>query len=194
MIGGIDQLFYMEPELRRFGIDPRLLAQIMDADESAISKMALFLLEALVERDCRRRNGETHLVRRGKAIPDKLVNWLINCALDGLSWNDRLEIPRDLIVLIRERLGGSNPEYEQASHAHQMRWHAITIGAHLMAQGRTPTFRHIGRVLGVAPSTVKRWFPHGEFSREVGICASWFDENGKPTLLSKLSKVPLREK
>ena len=194
VIGGIDQLFYLEPELRRFAIDPKLVASVMDADPDAISEISLQLLEKLIERDRKLKAGETHLVRRGNAIPDKLIDWLINCALDGLSWNYYLDIPRELIVLIRERLGGSNPEYEQASHAHEMRWHAIIIGAQMMAQGQTPTLRLISRILGVAPSTVMRWFPDGEFLREVRICAGWFDENGEALPLSKIEAKPLHKK
>lgn len=149
------------------------------ADPDAISKLSLQLMEKIIEAKSLSRSGKTHLARRGLAVPDKLINWLIACMLDGLSWNDELHIPRDLIVLIRERLSGSNPEYEQASHADEMRERAIAIGGQLMARGMTPSFRLISRWLGVAPSTVKRWFPNGEFVQEVEQSSASYDEHGE---------------
>ncbi len=74
-----------------------------------------------------------------------------------------MEIPRDLIVLIRERLGGPFPEYEVATQVHEKKTNAAFVGGQLLAQGRTPTFRLLGEIFGVSPSTVKRWFAPGEF-------------------------------
>ncbi len=179
-IGGMESLFFMEPELRKFGFDPDLVASVMDADSEAITELSLQIMEKMILSKARSRAGETHLSRRGLVVPDKLINWLIAYMMEGLSWNDNLYIPRDLIVLIRERLSGSNPEYKHAALAHEMRGHAITIGGQLMARGVMPTFRMLARILGVAPSTVKRWFPAGDFVREVKRASSQFDEKGQP--------------
>jgi len=194
VIGGMDQLFFMEPELRKYGFDPALVASVMDADTNAISELSLQLMEKIIEAESMSRRGETHLARRGLAVPDKLINWLIGCMLDGLSWNDELHIPRDLIVLVRERLSGSNPEYEQASHAHNMRWNAISIGGQLLARGITPSFRKLASTLDVAPSTVKRWFPNGEFLDEVERISAWYDEHGKLRPAKEIFGLPLRKK
>ena len=194
VIGGMEQLFFMEPELRKYGFDPALVASVMDADPEAISELSLQLMEKMIEAESKSRSGETHLARRGLAVPDKLINWLIACMLDGLSWNDELYIPRDVIVLIRERLGGSNPEYEQASHAHEMRWNAIVIGGQLLAQGTKPSFRMLAKAFGVAPSTVKRWFPNGEFQEEVERMSAWYDERGKLRPDKEILGRPLRKK
>lgn len=134
VIGGIEQLFYLEPELGKYGFDPALVASAMDADPNAISELSLQIMEKMIEVKVLAKSGETHLARRGLVVPDKLINWLVACMLDALSWTGELYIPRDLIVLIRERLGGSNPEYEQASRAHEMRSDAISIGGQLLAQ------------------------------------------------------------
>ena len=179
---------YMESELRRFGIDPDLAAGAMDADEAAISELSLQLMEEIIEAHNLSKAGETHLVRRGLAIPDKLIDWLITCSLDALSWNDKLEIPRDLIVLIRERLGGSNPEYEQASKANEKRMNAAIIGGQLKAQGVTPTLKILGKALGVAPSTVKRWFDKGELERETERWRRMFDEKENLVRITPLRK------
>lgn len=192
VIGGIDPLFYMEHELRKYGIDPGLVAGTMDADSSAISEISLQLMERIIEARKLSKAGETHLVRRGIAVPDKLIDWIITCSLDALSWNDDLNIPRDLIVLIRERLGGSNPEYQQASKAHKHKGDAACIGGQLKARGITPTFKMLGDALGVAPSTVKRWFEPGEFERETDRWSRSFDESGK--LIPLIRRRPVAQK
>ncbi|ARQ59475.1 UNVERIFIED_ORG: hypothetical protein GGE64_002131 [Rhizobium etli] len=192
VIGGIDQLFFMESELRRFAIDPELVAGAMDADPSAISELSLQLMEKMIERRKLSKGGGTHLTRRGLAIPDKLIDWIICCSLDALSWTDNLEVPRDLIVLIRERLCGSNPEYEQASRAHEQRMRAAIMGGQLKARGITPTLRMLAGLLRVAPSTVKRWFAEGEFERETERWSRMFDENGALIPLTD-TKVSLRQ-
>ena len=123
-------------------------------------------------------DGETHLIRRGLAIPEKLLDGVICCSLDALSWNDDLMIPRDLIVLIRERLGGSNLHYEKEGAIRQNKQNAGLIAGQLMARGVVPTFKIIGQALGVAPSTVKRWFGPGEFEQARDVYAKWFDKDG----------------
>lgn len=185
VIGGMQRLFYMEGELRKFGIDPSLVAGAMDADQSSISELSLQLMEKMIEARGLAKAGETHLVRRGLAIPDKLIDWIITCSLDALSWADDLEIPRDLIVLIRERLSGSNPEYEQASWVHEQKMTAAMIGGRLKAGGITPTLKILSGILGVAPSTVKRWFEDGEFERETEVWSRMFDEHGNLAPLEK---------
>jgi len=178
VIGGMDQLFFMANELERYGFDPELVESTMNADPQAISELSLQIMEKMIEARNLAKSGKTHLIRRGSAIPDKLIHWLISCMLDSLSWNDDLHIPRDLIVLIRERLGGSNPEYEQAADTHERRYAAIQIGGQLKARGITPSFRAIARILSVSPSTVMRWFPNGEFEQEIEVFSRLFDENG----------------
>lgn len=194
VIGGMDQLFFMEEELSKFGFDPEMVASVLNADPEAISELSLQIMEKIIEARSLANAGQTHLTRRGLAIPDKLVNWLVACMLDALSWNDDLYIPRDLIVLIRERLGGSNPEYEQASDAHLKRSAAITIGGQLKARGIKPSFRMLAGVLNVSPSTVMRWFPDGDFEEEIERVATWFDENGQMRDLENAFQRPLQTK
>lgn len=190
--GGIDQLFYMEPELRKFGFDPQMVAGVLDANSEDIQQVSLQIMEKMIEARRRRADGETHLASRGEVIPDKLIDWLICCALDAMSWNDYLHIPRDLIVLIRERLGGANREYEVGAKVHEKRQNAAMVAGQLIAQGINPTFRMLAQIFNVAPSTVKRWFPNGEFLSEANVYATWFDENGK--LRPLLPKRGLRTK
>lgn len=177
-VGSFESMFYMREELARYSIDPELLGGILDADPDAINEMALRLMEKLIEAQAIAADGETHLIRRGLAIPDKLIDWIICCSLDALSWNDDLMIPRDLIVLVRERLGGSNLHYEKEGEIRQNKQNAGLIAGQLMARGINPTFKIVGEALGVAPSTVKRWFGPGEFEQERDVHAKWFDNDG----------------
>ena len=168
----------MREELARYDIDPELLGGILDADQDAISEMALRLMEKIIEAQAIAADGETHLIRRGLAIPEKLIDWVICCSLNALSWNDDMTIPRDLVVLVRERLGG-NLHYEKEGEIRENKQNAKLIAGQLMARGINPTFKIIGEALRVAPSTVKRWFEPGEFERERDVYAKWFDKDGK---------------
>jgi hypothetical protein len=187
-VGSFESMFYMREELARHGIDPELLGSILDADQDAISEMALRLMEKIIEARTITADGETHLIRRGLAIPEKLIDWIICCSLDALSWNDDLMIPRDLIVLVRERLGGSNLHYEKERAIRQNKQNAGLIAGQLMARGVVPTFKIVGEALGVAPSTVKRWFGPGEFEKARDSWASLCDRDGKLLPLDRIGK------
>ena len=113
LLGGFDQILYADNELRRYGINPQLIAQCLDGDTDAISEVSLQLLERLIEANALKNEGGTQLSSRSLIISDKFVDWLIKLILDAMSSTDDLHIPRDLIVLIRERLGGVNSEYKQ---------------------------------------------------------------------------------
>ncbi len=159
--GGVDQLFCVEAELARYGINADEFVSIFDADDQAISHFSLFFMEKIVEARKLAKAGETHLVRRGLAVPDKLIDWFITCSLDALSWTGGLEINRDLIVLIRERLGGPFPEYEMRSAIRERKMHATIVAGSLKAQGHMPSIRQMAKAMNVAPSTFLRWFGLG---------------------------------
>jgi len=164
--GGIEFLFSFEEELRSQGFDPLLICGLLDADATEHSEVSLRLLEMLIERKRLEQSGTTHIVSRQKAISDTLVNYLIGCALDSLSWNDELMISRDLIVLIKHQLGALTSQYEVELEKRTKRSNAKWIAAQILAAGRRPTYRNIGHALGVQASTVMRWFPKGDFITE----------------------------
>lgn len=179
VVGGLDQLMYMETELDRYGFDPIMVAGALDADPEAISELSLQIMEKMIQANSLTADGHTHLIGRNLAVPDKLINWLITMMLDALSWNDDLRIPRDLIVLIRERLGGSDTEYERSFQSNTQRRRAVDIAAGIMAKGGTVTVRLVARAMGVAPSTVLRWFPEGDFLDQVKHRSKWYDAGGR---------------
>lgn len=130
------------------------------------AEVSLRLLEMILERDKLQKSGSTHVVSRGKSISDSLVNYLIALALDALSWNDELEITRELIVLIKHQLGTLNSQYEAELETRTKKTNATWVAAQLLAAGKTPTYRTIARAFGVQASTVMRWFPEGDFIAE----------------------------
>jgi hypothetical protein len=180
VLGGIDDLFAMEKELERYGIGAHpLMTGVLDANQTAISELSLKLMDHIVRARELTENGETQLVRRGMVMPDSLIDWLICVALDAQSWTDAMELNRDLIVLIRERLGGSNQHYKQAVAAHTRQRNAPWIGAQLKARGIEPTVRKIAELLEVAPSTVTRWYPNNaELQEEIDRLSRLFDSDG----------------
>jgi hypothetical protein len=164
--GGIEFLFSHENELRSHGLDPLLIVGLSDADTEAQAEVSLRLLEMLIERDKLQKSGATHVVSRKKAINDGLINYLIATSLDGMSWNDELTISRELIVLIKRQLGTLNSQYEAELEKHTRKSDATWIAAQLLAAGKTPTYRNIGRIFGVQATSVMRWFADGDFMAE----------------------------
>ena len=177
--GGVDQLYDHERELKKCGIEPRRFSSVLDADQETISFYALFFLEKLEEARQRKAQGETHLVRRGLAVPDKLIDWFIKCALDAMSYYGALEINRDLIVLIKERLGGQISEYEQITLTKEQKLWACWAAGAMKARGEEPSIREVARRLGLSPSTVSRWFAPGEFKAAAEKWAAHFTPEGE---------------
>jgi hypothetical protein len=155
----------MLPELKKYGIDAPLFAGLFDGDPDSISEVSLLLMERLVERKELSKTGGTHLIRRGLAIPDKLVNYLIALMLDGLGWNDWLYIPGDLIVLVRERLGDCVHAYRKEAELYERPTEVIGAIAKLWNSGIPPTISLVAKELGYPTSTVMRWFGPGQLAK-----------------------------
>ena len=175
--GGLEFLSAQEKDLRSHGLDPDVVIRLFDADLGAQAEISLLLLQKIIERDNLHKSGETHIVSRKKVVSDTLINYLIGCALDGVSWaDDNLEITRELIVLIKQQLGTLTSQYEIEQERLNRRSQAKSIAAQLLNQGKTPTYRNVGRVLGVQASTVMRWFPDGDFIAEAEILLGFMKE------------------
>jgi hypothetical protein len=174
--GGVEFLSAQEKDLRSQGLDPDVVIRLFDADLGAQAEISLLLLQKIIERDNLHKSGETHIVSRKKVVSDTLSNYLIGCALDGMSWTDNLEVTRELIVLIKQQLGTLTSQYEIDQERLNRRSQATWIAAQLLNQGKPPTYRNIGRVLGVQASTVMRWFPDGDFIAEAEKLASFIKE------------------
>ena len=184
--GGIEFVFKFEEEIKGIGLDPRFICSCLDADEVSHSKLSLFLLEKLIERDHLIATGVTQSVSRRVALSDTFVNYLIGICLDALSWNDDLHITRDLIVLIKHQLGLDANNIRDEIRKRNNRQNAAFIGAQLISRGSDPSLRNVGKIMGVAASTVKRWFPNDDFHEQAEKLASLFDNGVLKPLFPKL--------
>src|SRR5262249_3838111 len=92
--GGMEWLFQNAEMLKRFEIDPELVAGAMDCDPRDISELSLLLMERLISREKALKSGRSQLVSRKKAISDRLVNYLITVVLDSMEWQGRLFFSR----------------------------------------------------------------------------------------------------
>ncbi|MEW6769468.1 MAG: hypothetical protein AB1342_15700 [Pseudomonadota bacterium] len=186
LFGGIEHAFKNQEEIEKLGIAVEDYLGILDADQNCISKVCLHLLASLAKRKNLKAAGQTQLGRRGKTIPDQMIDWLICCMLESESWNGTLELNRDLIVLIRHRLMPGKSTFEQLLSVKTQRSNAAHIGGQLIAMGRVASFRKIGEIMGVEPSTVKRWFKSKEeFDQECAPYSRWYDEKGNMLPLIK---------
>jgi hypothetical protein len=160
--GGIEWLSSNAKMLESSGISPLLVGGVVEADQEYISELSLLLLEKIIEKKVREARGETHLVGRGNAISESLIDYLICMMLDSLEWSDELKLNRDLIVLIRERLGALSSKWEKEQELHDKQNAATWIALELASKGKTPSVRAIAKVMNVSPSTVMRWFPDSD--------------------------------
>lgn len=161
--GGLEWLFQNQHQLTALNISPDLVAGALDADEQSISELSLVLLERIIEREAAQKEGGTHLVSRGKAVSDTLVNYLLNMMLDSLDWNDVMTVHRDLIVLIRHQTGGGVCEWDRDEKLRELRQEARAVAIKMACEGREPSYRSIAKELGVNATTVMRWFDDAAF-------------------------------
>jgi hypothetical protein len=157
---GLEWRFENEDTLERFDIPLDLVGDVLDADHAAISELSLLLMQRLIARE---QSAEIHQVSLGKVVSDRLVNYLINMMLDSLDRNDRLCMPRDLIVLIRYQLGGENDwKWErQQEGKDRLRGAALRAAIEIMERGEKPSLRVIAKAVGVNATTIRHWFPPG---------------------------------
>ena len=146
-------------------ISPYLLAEAVTGNRGAVCELSLVLLEHLTARDDAERHGATHLVRRGVAISDAMVNQLINWMIDGLIDAKKPRLPADLVLLIRYQTGGAESDWHRERKNRERRSAAVHFALELALGGEVPTARRVGRAVGVNASTVSRWFAGGWLDR-----------------------------
>ncbi len=164
---GLDWVMSNDERLQALGIDTKDVVGCLDADEASASRLSLRLIELIVERHARENAGETHLIGRGEAISDSLINYLIAMMLDALDWNDNMTISRDLIVLIKHQLGAEVSSEAKAQEVKHRRSIAIWGAAELRLQGEASSLRKVASMMRVSPSTVLRWFAETSLDEEV---------------------------
>lgn len=165
--GGMDWLLANDQLLQDNGIKPKWMAAALDADDEAINHISLTLLQKLADRKKLLDEGATQIASRGIAVSNSFVNYLIAIMLDALSWNNRLEIPRDLIVLTRYQLLGTEvPAIKKRQEAHELKSSVEWVAAQLLERQEKISMRKIAKILGVNVSTISRMFSDNELEEK----------------------------
>jgi len=171
-------------EFEKHSLDSILLAGVLGGDERDMDTLCLQVIERLVDRRQKEKSGEVHLQTVGGQIPDALINLLLVVMLETCSDLDA-PLPPAMIVLLRDRLGGSSPDRYKTAAMQEKKRRAVLISARIFSDNREVSIRQIAKELGVQPSTVTRWFEPGELQREAQRVRNWFV---KPDNLKKPKK------
>ena len=164
---GIAFLSSEQTELLAIGIEPQLVAKAMDANEMAHAELSLKLMEIIIERNKLISDGETHVVSRRMGVSDTTINYLIAIMLDSISWNDEAQFSRELIVLLKHQLNVFSSKFETEQDTRGKQFAARIAAFQVIADGKKPTFREIGKKVGVNASTIMRWFPESDFGPDL---------------------------
>ena len=116
-----------ELDLDRARLAHTLVRGALSGDHRDIDELCLQLMERLIERGKLEGRGETQLQSRGKGISDALVGHLIVSMLEVLQQDELSPMP-SLVVLVRERLVGTNNEVFKKSHKVETPKPSIVLG------------------------------------------------------------------
>lgn len=165
--GGIEALFALEKEFASQGIDPMLIAGVLEGNEPDIDELCLRLLGLIASKDKLPKEGPGFIAKRHQAISDATINYLIVEILEGFERrDDAVRIPASLILLIRERLCGSNPDLHQSYLARQRFQQAVfNAGLNFSQTGKPISIRKLATAAGVSRATAARWRAHKDFPR-----------------------------
>jgi hypothetical protein len=170
--GGMEAVFALDSKLKKHGISPNIVAGTLDADEPAIDELSLRLMECLVARDKLPKSGPGYLEKRRQAIGDALVDYLIVMMLEAMEWNksNPIVIPPSLIVLIRDRLCGPNPDWARFVRSQEEQENAAFLAAQRFKPGEKITSRKFADRVGVTRSTAARWLADPVFMQIFDHC------------------------
>jgi hypothetical protein len=165
---GIDPLFALERQFKSEGIDPQLVAAALDADEPAIDRLSLRLIELVVAREKLPKSGPRSIELRRAAISDSTVNYLVGTMLESMDWNDdSIRFPASLVVLIRHQLIGESPDLYKAFLAHEKQSNAAIFAAQLLKPGEKVSVRRLAKLVSVSRSTAARWLSDPTFVKSL---------------------------
>ncbi len=155
--GGLNPILAIEPQLASAGIELELMMGVLDADEGAINELSLRLLENLRDRRSRAA-GEGADKQSPSKKGDALIDYLIAVMVESIAYNAELEIPFDLRMLIKQRVGAAKSDLQKASQTAENKGRAVVIGAQMILRGEKPTLEAVAKFLNVDKKTVSGYF------------------------------------
>jgi hypothetical protein len=169
---GIEALPKLEKDLTKHGIDESLFYGILDSFEPDIDELSLRLMELLVARDKLPKGGPGHIEKRQDAISDTLVNYLIADMLEAMELHKRaVLIPASLVVLIRDRLCGPDPDLRReirASEKNKELKMNIFLASHAaLSRGEEISIRKLAKTFGVNKNIVARLFADPDYKSSI---------------------------
>lgn len=173
---GIDQLYALKPLLEKFSLDFADVAASMDADPKAIDRVSLRLLTLLDERRDLEAEGRDTLRRRGIAITNGLINYLIAIILESMEHYDEPIACSSLFLLIREQIGGQDMFLYQSYKKLDRRGSVVAIMVSARNLGWECSLGEVAKILGLNKSSLSRMFSKGELEQLISA------EMSRPTI------------
>jgi hypothetical protein len=156
----------LKTDLEKHKIDMNLIYGTLDAFEPDIDELSLRLMELLIARDKLPKSGPGHIDKRRNAISDTFVNYLIAGILEAFESNKRpVLIPTSLIVLVRDRLCGSDPDLhrEYLAREKDKELRSKIEDAVVGQKDKKISLRKLASIIGVSKNRVARLLDKPDF-------------------------------
>lgn len=157
-----DQFSYLQRELTRQGVDTECLYGVFDGFEPDIDELCLQLIELLVAKNRLPISGPGYINQRKNAISDSFINYLIVIMVERIAWKGQYGrsgvLPQALLVLIRERLCGSNPDaFEEAHKSNKNSDFVISLYQAVDQLREGASVRTLAKAMGTSKSKLDRF-------------------------------------
>lgn len=164
-----------------YGFDFELLLSAIDGDEKSITFVSLDIMSKMTASSIYKKQSETSLVRREILPSTAFIDYFISQILANYIYREsRPRINNDLLSLLIFRLSSpfsaTSDKQNTANSKHQAAWEA----GRLIAMGKRFSCRAVAKAIGVAPSSISRWFRPDELFQYGQDQAKNFDSEGMP--------------
>jgi hypothetical protein len=156
-----EQFSYLKKELARHGIDTECLFGVFDGFEPDIDELCLQLLEAIIAKKRLPKSGPGYIDKRKSAISESFIDYLVVVMVELIAWKGQYErtgvLPKALLVLIRERLCGSNPDAFEEARKSDKKGHFMRSLYRALEQSRErASVRTLAKAMGISKSKLDR--------------------------------------
>ena len=127
-------------------------------DVTAVNKVCVAILGDIEKRRQLEADGETHVVARGLALPDSLIDRFAYDTLRLLN-KQRMALPEHLLKLIKTQLNIANPDDEKMEQ--------YAVSAYLVSRHPDAGNRKIAAAVGCDHTTIRRWRKESDFQWRV---------------------------